>query len=131
MCFAFGQTEQSSKQSFVQFNSEMSYKLMEPNENLRKILILAEEFKKDTTKKASLTIGASLITLADYQSSNTDSKFAYLIRHHRIRLEKKQVNWCFIPSSFQQQNWLGIHVEILYNPKLRNGNHNRLEEKST
>jgi len=79
---------------------------MEPNENLRKVLILAEEFKKDTTKKASLTIGASLITLADYQSSNTDSKFAYLIRHHRIRLEKKQVNWCFIPSSFQQQEEL-------------------------
>ena len=69
---AFGQTEQSSKQGFVRLNSEMSYKLMEPNQNLRKVLILAEEFKKDTTTKASLTIGTSLIALADYQASNTD-----------------------------------------------------------
>jgi hypothetical protein len=120
---AFGQTEQSSKQGFVRLNSEMSYKLMEPNQNLRKVLILAEEFKKDTTTKASLTIGTSLIALADYQASNTDSKFAYLMRHptssNQIGKEVSEL----VLHSFQLSttgrvtNWLGVHAEILYNPE--------------
>ncbi len=117
---AFGQKDSTSTIN-VGFNSEFSYKMLEANQDLRKINILLEERK--TLKNKSLTIGTSLISIFDYQKSNTDSKFAYLMRHpgssNQIGKEVSEV----VIHSFQVSltgvvnEWLAAYAEILYNPQ--------------
>ena len=107
----------------VGFNSEFSYKMLDQNQDLRKVNILLEEKKKGVIKKNSLIIGTSLISIFDYQHSNTDSKFAYLMRHPTSKNQiGKDVSEAVI-HSFQLSitvtvnSWLSTHAEILYNPE--------------
>ena len=49
----------------VEFNSEFSYKMLEANQDLRKINILLQEKKNGAIKNNSLIIGTSLISIFD------------------------------------------------------------------
>ena len=107
----------------VGFNSTFTYKMLDQNQDLRKVNILLEEKKKGTIKNNSLIIGTSLISIFDYQHSNTDSKFAYLMRHPTSNNQiGKDVSEAVI-HSFQLSitatinSWLSTHAEILYNPE--------------
>jgi len=107
----------------IEINSELSAKLLDQNQNLNKVLILAKHRKQLGTQQTGLTIGASLITIVDYQKSNTDSKFGYLMRHPTSNNQiGKEVSEAVI-HSFQLSatgnlnKWIGIHAELLYNPE--------------
>lgn len=111
------------KEVAVGFNSTFSYKMLEPVQDLRKIDLLLNERKAGALKERGLIIGASLISIADYQHSNTDSKFAYLMRHPTSANEiGKDVSEAVI-HSFQfsltgtVNSWLSIYAEMLYNPE--------------
>jgi len=64
-----------------------------------------------------------MIALADYQKSNTDSKFAYLMRHptasNKIGMDDSEA----VIHSFQVSftgtvtDWLALYAEILYDPE--------------
>ena len=82
---SFAQTVDESKTVVLKIDSELSAKMLDPNQNLRKVQILLEEKQNGNLKNKSLILGASLITIFDYQKSNTDSKFAYLMRHPTSR----------------------------------------------
>ena len=104
-------------------NSPFSYKMLEPNEDLRKVNIFMEERKAGNLKENQIVFGASLIALGDYQVSNTDSKFGYLMRHPTATNQiGKEVSEAVI-HSFQLSlsgtinKWLGTHIELLYNPQ--------------
>lgn len=109
--------------NFIQTSPEVSYRLLEPSYDLRKVQILLDERKEGRVPERGLLVGGSLIAIADYQSSNTDSKFAYLMRHptsnNQIGTEVSEV----VLHSFQLgftgsvNNWLAAHTEILYNPQ--------------
>lgn len=122
--WAFAQTnsEENTNPS-IGINSELSYKLLEPNQDLRKVILLLEERKKAAMKDRSLIIGASLISIFDYQNSNTDSKFGYLMRHPTANNQIGTVVTEAVVHSFQLSltgainNWLTVHSEILYNPE--------------
>ncbi len=107
----------------VGINSEYSYKMLEPNQDLRKIQILLEERKKGNLQNRSLTIGASVIAIADYQYTNKDSKFAYLMRHPTAANEIGNILTEVALHSFQLgltgaiNNWLTAYAEILYDPE--------------
>ncbi|NCA85567.1 MAG: hypothetical protein EOM83_08335 [Clostridia bacterium] len=110
------------KTSAVITNSRLMYRMLEPNMNLQKVQILLEERKNGQLQNGQLVIGASLISLLDYQKSNRDSKFAYLMRHPTSRNQiGKEVSEAVI-HSFQLgltgaiNNWLALHAEILYDP---------------
>ena len=117
------QNTDSISNKIVVINPEFSYKMLEPNQNLRKVNIFIEERKRGAVKNKGLMIGVSLIPLLDFQKSNTDSKFAYLMRHptpnNQIGTEVSEA----VIHSFQLSftgtinNWLGIYTEILYNPE--------------
>jgi hypothetical protein len=103
-------------------NSRLMYHMLEPNMNLEKVQILLEERKNGELKNGQLVVGASLISLLDYQKSNRDSKFAYLMRHPTSRNQiGKEVSEAVI-HSFQLgltgaiNDWLALHAEILYDP---------------
>lgn len=107
----------------VRFNSEFSYKMLDQNQDLRKVNILLDEKKKGSIKNNSLIIGTSLISIFDYQHSNTDSKFAYLMRHPTSNNQiGKDVSEAVI-HSFQLSvtatinSWITTYAEILYNPE--------------
>ncbi|AUC80678.1 hypothetical protein [Lacinutrix sp. Bg11-31] len=107
----------------VEFNSGFTYKMLDQNQDLRKINILLEEKKNGTINNNSLIIGTSLISIFDYQHSNTDSKFAYLMRHPTSNNQiGKEVSEAVI-HSFQLSitatvnSWISTHAEILYNPE--------------
>ena len=107
----------------VGFNPDFSYKMLDQNQNLRKVNILLEERKNGAIQNNRLIIGSSLISIFDYQRSNTDSKFAYLMRHPTANNQiGKSVSEAVI-HSFQfsitatVNSWITTHAELLYNPE--------------
>ena len=120
--YAFAQNNSSTNKT-VGFNSEFTYKMHDQNQDLRKINILLDAKKKSTIKDHSLIIGTSLISIFDYQHSNTDSKFAYLMRipsaNNQIGKDVSEV----VIHSFQLSatavvnSWLCTYAELLYNPE--------------
>jgi hypothetical protein len=106
----------------VTTNSRLMYRMLEPTLDPQKVQILIDERKEGHLKNGQLVIGASMISLLDYQKSNKDSKFAYLMRHPTSRNQiGKEVSEAVI-HSFQLgltgavNDWLALHAEILYNP---------------
>lgn len=106
----------------VGFNSEFTYKMLDQNQDPRKVNILLKEKSNGGIKNNSLIIGTSLISLFDYQHSDMDSKFSYLMRHptasNQIGHDVSEV----VIHSFQLSltatvnSWLSTHAEMLYNP---------------
>lgn len=113
----------SDSTGIIGINSPFSYKMIEPNQNLRKLEILLEARQNNEIKSGSLTIGSSLIAIADYQKSNTDSKFAYLMRIPTSANQiGKEVSEAVIHSfdlmlAGTLNDWLAIYADILYDPE--------------
>jgi hypothetical protein len=107
----------------VTINSAFTVKMLDQNQDLRKVSLLINERKAGTLKDRGLTIGASLISIVDYQRSSEDSKFAYLMRHptpsNQIGKEVSEA----VVHSFQVMltgtvnRWMAAHTELLYNPE--------------
>lgn len=121
--WAIAQEGSESNQGSIGINSAFTYRMLEPNQNLRKVNILLEERKAGALKDRSLTIGTSLISIFDYQRSNTDSKFAYLMRHPTSNNQIGKSVTEAVVHSFQVgatgavNSWLTAHAELLYNPE--------------
>ncbi len=119
-----GQTESDDiSRQFINLNSQFSYRMLDPNQDLRKVDIFLEERQQGVLEESGMIIGASLISIFDYQRSNRDSKFAYLMRHPTSNNQiGKDVSEAVIHSfqlsfSGSVNNWLAAHAEILYNPE--------------
>lgn len=116
------QTPTSNSPS-IGLNSELSFKMMEPYENLRKAMILIEERKAKTIANRQLVIGVNLIALANYQTSNVDSKFGYLMRHPTASNQIGKVVSEAVLHSFQLSAtytvtpWMAAYAEMLYDPQ--------------
>jgi hypothetical protein len=116
-------TSKIINEAVVGVNAAFSFKMLEPTQDLRKIDILLQERKVGSIKERGLVIGTSLIAIGDYQKSNTNSKFAYLMRHPTSANEiGNEVSEAVI-HSFQLSltgavnSWLTVHAEMLYNPE--------------
>lgn len=115
--------EEKESTGFVRLNSEYTFRMLEPVEDLRKIDVLQNARQAGLIQNGNLYIGASLISLVDYQSSNTNSKFGYLMRHPTANNQiGKTVSEAVIHSAQLGltgiiNNWLAAHMEILYDPQ--------------
>jgi hypothetical protein len=117
------ETETQKNNGWIGLNSPLSYKMMEPNQNLRKVYLLAYEKQNDNLEENRLVIGTSLIAITDYQHSDLDSKFGYLMRHptsnNQIGTDVSET----VIHSFQLATmgsvtkWLTLYAEVLYNPE--------------
>lgn len=107
----------------IGFNSAYTYKMLDQNQDLRKVNVLLNEKKEGALDKNKLIIGTSLITLLDYQKSNTDSKFGYLMRHPTANNQiGKEVSEAVIHSyqlslTALVNSWITTYAELLYNPQ--------------
>ena len=113
----------NTQKAFVGINSSLSYLMLDPNQNLRKELILLEARQKNPSDDKMLYIGTSIIAIGDYQKSNVNSKFGYLMRHptssNQIGFEVSEAvlhSWHFSVMG-QLNNWITTCVELLYNPE--------------
>lgn len=120
---AMAQNTGSDGGAFIGLNSPFSYLMLEPNEDLRKVNILMEQKRLGILPEKGLIIGTSLIAIGDYQVSNTDSKFGYLMRHptsaNQIGEEVSEAvihSWQ-LSMTGTVNNWLTAHAELLYNPE--------------
>lgn len=127
---SFAQVEQGTaneahedSNKFIGLNSQLTYDMMEPNQNLRKVEILIDTKSDEKILNRSLSFGFSTIGIVDYQNSNRDSKFAYLMRHptsnnqigetvSEVVIHSAQLS--FIGSI---NNWLTAYGELLYSPE--------------
>jgi hypothetical protein len=124
---SFAQSEEMDKSEpvagTVLFKSALTYKMLEPNQNLRKLNILLDAKKDGVLQDRSLYLGASFIGIMDYQKSNTEDKFGYLMRHPTANNQKTQeVSEAVVHSaSFSVggslNSWLSVYSELLYDPE--------------
>ena len=129
LLLAVGSTAQESSNSngtepgIVRLNSEMSYLMLEPNEDLRKIDVFLNAKKEGQLQPRTLYIGANLIGIMDYQHSNTTSKFGYLMRHPTENnqvtndVSEAVLHSASLSFSGAVNNWLSLYTEFLYNPE--------------
>ena len=66
---------------YVEMDSVYSYKMMDPTTDISKKQQFLFRNKGEHLNEGTLYIGASIIAIADYQTSNRESKFGYLMRH--------------------------------------------------
>jgi hypothetical protein len=111
------------KGGFVKLNSRFSYLMLDPVHNLRKINILLKEKAAGQIKSGNLYLGTSLISILDYQDSNTDSKFAYLMRHPTSNnqigntVSEAVIHSAQLALTGTVNSWLSVYAEMLYNPE--------------
>ena len=109
-------------QPMLGINPEFSFNMLDQNQNLRKVSILLDHKKDKILGERGIIIGCSLIALVNFQHSNTDSKFGYLMRHPTAnnqigRSVSEAVLHSFQVSSTASINsWMSAYSEILYNP---------------
>lgn len=113
----------SIQRSSIGIQPKYAYKMLDQNQDLRKINILLKQIEEGNMSSNKFIVSTSLITLLDYQKSNRDSKFGYLMRHPTANNQiGKEVSEAVI-HSFQLSltasinNWITSYAELLYNPQ--------------
>lgn len=123
LTFALPAFSQSSAPT-LQLKPDYSWKMLEAVQNLRKVQILLNAREEDEAlNQPGLILSSSLIAIADYQRSNRDSKFAYLMRHPTSNNQiGKEVSEAVVHSgqiglTAIVNDWMAAYTEVLYNPE--------------
>ncbi len=120
---AQGAEQEAEEQRTIVANSALNYELLEHNQNIRKSRILLDALSEDRIGNGKIYIGASLTAIMDYQQSNKDSKFAYLMRHPTSNNQIGKVASEAVLHSAQimlagsVSDWLTVYSEVLYDPE--------------
>ena len=111
-----------SNQGIIRFDSKTTSKMLNAVDNLRKVDVLLTEKSKSEFERG-IILGTSLISIFDYQSSNRNSKFGYLMRHPTSANEIGKTVSEFVIHSAQisvtgdVNNWMSFYTELLYSPE--------------
>ncbi|GAB1255576.1 hypothetical protein NBRC116494_00780 [Aurantivibrio plasticivorans] len=113
-----------SEQGIVHTNHSYSYDILDPTTNItrRQELILSQK-KESGIGSNALYLSGAVTPIADYQKSNTESKFGYLMRHPTENNQRtKTVSEAVIHSAqialtATVGDWVTTYVEILYDPQ--------------
>ncbi len=115
------QEVEEADHTLVGLNTPVTAAMMEPNQNLKKVELLAES--KSNIKRKALDFGFSMISIMNYQRSNTNSKFAYLMRHPTSANQVGKTASEAVVHSAQislvgsLNDWMTSYGELLYNPQ--------------
>lgn len=107
----------------VGLNTPVTSVMMEPNQNLRKAELLIDAKSAGLIYDNSLSLGFSIIGIADYQNTNSGSKFAYLMRHptsaNQIGDEASEIviHSAQLSLVSSLNSWLTVYGELLYSPE--------------
>lgn len=108
----------------VGLNHQYSYDMLDPTTRINSKQRLLLEQKRDGKLKAnSVYLSGAVTAIADYQKSNTESKFGYLMRHPTESNQRtKEVSEAVIHSAqvgvtANLGDWVSGYIEMLYNPE--------------
>jgi hypothetical protein len=120
----FNQKQKLAASNLVTTNHKFTYDLLDPTTNRnRKQLQILQAKKNNTIDKNTVVLGGAITTIADYQKSNTEDKFGYLMRHPTSSNQQtKEVSEAAIHSAQLSLlgnigDWTSAYVEMLYNPE--------------
>ncbi len=71
----------SSKNAFIQRNAKYSFDMLDHTTKVNQKPKVILEYKQSGSIGKGLYVGGSVTPIVDYQKTNTDSKFGYLMRH--------------------------------------------------
>jgi hypothetical protein len=117
------ETVEEEQANSIGLNSEVSYLMMEHNQNLRKVEAFMESKADGLIADRSLSFGFNVVGLLDYQDSNRDSKFGYLMRHPTSNNQIGETTSEAVIHSAQLSmissinSWLSAYGELLYSPE--------------
>ncbi len=122
------ENEQSSSDSIdlanlISTNAEYSYQVLDHTENSNTKQLRQLEALRDGDLKSRVTIGGNINAIANYQKSNTESKFGWLMRHPTSANQfGNEVSEAVIHSVSLQvtgrvTDYLTAYAELLYNPE--------------
>lgn len=120
---ATGQSQAVSQSPSFGLNSYFSYLMMEPNQNLRKVKLLVDSKSEGLIKDKSLSLGFSICGLLDYQKTNQDSKFGYLMRHPTAtnqigkHVSEATLHSATLGLTASLNSWITAYGELLYDPQ--------------
>ena len=109
--------------NLVGLSSAHTFKMLDHAENVNTKPVLLLDAIQAGNVKNKATLGVGVTAIADYQASNSDSKFGYLMRHptsanqigdrvSEIALHSAQVSF-----TGKLTDDLTAHAELLYNPQ--------------
>lgn len=108
----------------VRVNNKVSYDMLDPTTNInRKQLLLLENKQSGEITTNSVYLGGAVTPILDYNKSNTDSKFGYLMRHPTENNQRtKTVSEALVHSAQlsltgNMGDWVTGYFEALYDPE--------------
>ena len=107
----------------IGLNSEFSYLMLEPNQNLRKVRLLMESKAEGMIPEKSLSLGFSVIGLVNYQNANENSKFGWLMRHPTsnnqigTHVSEAVIHSASLGLTASLNSWVTAYGELLYDPQ--------------
>ncbi len=111
---------------FVRINSKIGYELLDPTSNINRKQRLILEFRRDGNldlEPSGVTFHGAVTAVADYQTSNRDDKFGYLMRHPTARnqvgdeVSEAAIHSAQLGFTAPFGDWITGHAQILYNPE--------------
>ena len=109
---------------FVRVDHDYSYAMLDATSAInRKQLYLLNARQSGALQTNAVYMGGAITAIADYQKSNTESKFGYLMRHPTAANQRtKTVSEAVIHSAQLQMtaalgDWTSGYIEILYDPE--------------
>jgi hypothetical protein len=109
--------------SLIGTNAEYTYEVLDHTENTNTKQLRQLEALRDGDLKSRVTMGGNITALTNYQKSNTDSKFGWLMRHPTSANQfGNEVSEAVIHSVSLQitgrvTDRLTAYTELLYNPE--------------
>jgi len=117
-------TDDQQNNSALRINHSFSYDMLDPTTLItRKGEYILEHKKTGFILNDTVYLGGAITSMADYQVSNTDSKFGYLMRHPTsINQKTKIVSEAVIHSAqfdlvANINYWITSYMEFLYDPE--------------
>lgn len=123
-CLAFAELDDNKNFDFsVKFNPKYSYNILDQTENIRKTEQILEIRRDNIIENSSLYLSTQIIPIIDFQSSNRDSKFGYLMRNptsaNQVGRSVSEValHSAKLGVTGTISNWLTSYAELLYDPQ--------------
>jgi hypothetical protein len=110
--------------SVLRLNHTFSYDMLDPTTSItRKQEFILQQKASGAIGNDAVYLGGAITAIADYQSSNTDSKFGYLMRHPTSTNQRTtEVSEAVIHSAqlsvlANLNDWSTGYMELLYDPE--------------
>lgn len=113
-----------NSEQVVKVNHRHSYRMLDPTTNInRKQLLLLDAKQQGDISDNSVYLGGAVTAIVDYQKSNTEDKFGYLMRHPTANNQRTEtvsealVHSAQLSLTGNMGSWVTTYFEALYDPE--------------